>query len=135
MNEFKQVALGAYIGRWVYNYNGVTKYFSVMPDGDNFVITWGASIADLNSKKNRIVISDSEEVHKRILSKARAGFEIVAQLEGANWTKKCYDEFDAISEVVAVAKDEYRKRKPRKRKISLLDWMDGIDEYRENDAL
>lgn len=134
MSEFKQIPLGAYIGRWKYNYNGTVKYFSVMPEGDNFCISWGFAIAQLDTKRNRIIISDSEEVYKRILSKARAGFEIITQLRKDEWTTKCYDEFDAISEVVAIAKEEYRKRQPRKRQISLLDWMEKKDEYRENDS-
>jgi len=134
MNEFTQTALGCYLGVWRYKVNATrSKYYSVIPTGNNFEIRWGGTLDEMKSRKDQIVIGDSEEVYRRILSKARGGFEIINQIAEVDWTPKCHDTYDTISEVLATEKIEARKRKPRKRTLSLVEWMSGMEEYREND--
>lgn len=133
MSEFTQVKLGNYIGVWSY---GTSKFYTITPTGNNFVIRWGKNIVEANTRKEHIVVEDSSEVYQRILSKARGGFQLVGGVVSeVMWTPKCHDEFNDIGEVLELEKTEARKRKPRKRQISLLDWMNGIKEYRENDSL
>lgn len=134
MSEFTQTSLGQYLGVWKYqDKSGSVKYYSVRPTGNKFIIRWGDTLEALDTRKEHILIDDSEEAYRRILSKARGGYELVGSIGEFEYTPKCYDAFDTIPEVLALEKSEYRKRKPRKRKLSLLEWMDGLDEYREND--
>lgn len=138
MSTFTQTALGKYLGVWRYEQGTVVKYWRVLPSGyGEFEIRWGRTLAEFDAKKspNKIVINGSEECYKRILSKARGGYEFQSYLADIIWTPKCYDEFNTISEVLVAEQTESRKRKPRKRKLSLLDWMNGLEEHRENEQI
>lgn len=132
--EFTQMKLASFLGIWNYTHRGVVKFWRVLPDGDTFVIRWGSTLAELDAinSPNKIIISDSKECYKRILSKARGGYQHELNYTGIK-NSKCYDEFDSIAEVLVAEQSEARKRKPRKRKLSLLDWMGGLDENRENE--
>jgi hypothetical protein len=135
MSEFTQIKLGTLIGVWRYGLGGNTKYYIVIPTGKNFVIRWGKTLDEANARKEHIVVEDSKEVYSRILSKARGGFQLVSTVSEAMWTPQCHDEFNSVEEILEMEKTKARKRKPRKRKLSLLDWVGGLEEYRENDSL
>ncbi len=135
MSEFKQEYLGKYLGTWKYERGGSIKYYTVTPTGNSFVIRWGRSLAEANDHKEHIVVVDSKEVYERILSKARGGFEQVNKIPVSNENQMCFDTYNNIAEVLESEQTEARKRKPRKRKLSLLDWVGGLEEYRENDSL
>lgn len=109
------------------------KYYSVIPTGNTFTISWGSTLDELENRKDKIIVADSEEVYRRILSKARGGYEVYKLVPQSDWTPKCHDTYDNIVEVLETEKIEARKRKPRKRTLSLVDWMSGMEEYREND--
>ncbi len=136
--EFTQMKLASFLGIWNYTHRGIVKFWRVLPEGDTFVIRWGDTLAELDALNSpcKIIINDSDECYKRILSKARGGYVLeqpFGELGGGFWTPKCHDEFDSIEEVLVEEQSESRKRKPRKRKLSLLDWMGGLDENRENE--
>ena len=132
MSEFTQTKLGTYLGIWKYSSGRGVKYYSATPQGDDFVIRWGKTLDEVKTRKEYIQVSDSSEIYRRILSKARGGFTLRTPIGLGEWTRKCHDEYDTIAEVLQLEKDEARKRKPRKRKLSLLDWVGGMEEYREN---
>lgn len=137
-NEFTQTELGKYLGVWQYNFGGKQKYWRVLPHlHSKFIIQWGTSLEELDYPKspNKIIIDDSEECYRRILSKARGRYVLVGQMGAGGWTPQCHDEFNSVEEILEMEQTEARKRKPRKRKLSLLDWMGGQEEYRENDSL
>lgn len=133
--EYTQKALGSYLGVWKYEKGKTAKWYRILPVDDKFEIRWGRTLAELALEKtpNRIVISDSEECYKRILSKARGGYIIKEQIRLVDYTPKCWDTFDSMSEVLVAEASESRKRKPRIRKLSLLEWVGGMEEYRENE--
>lgn len=132
MSEFKQQYLGKYLGLWKYELGGNIKYYSVKPTGNSFTIRWGNSIDGL-AGEHYISVEDSAEVYQRVLSKARGGFKHIDPIPWEMASDKCYDQFNNIDEVLESEQAEARKRKPRKRKLSLLDWVGGLDEYRDND--
>lgn len=135
--KFTQLELGTALGTWKYQSGNTIKYFRVLPLESKFIINWGRVEAELYFYKNpnRTIIENSDECYKRILSKARAEYKLDKHLEQRYWTPKCYDEFNSIEDVLAYEKSEAGKRKPRTRSISLIEWMSGMDEYRENDEV
>lgn len=128
--------LGSYLGIWGYKSSATsnfTKYFKVVPIGDKFEITWGTTLKSLDTPQNRkLTVVDSQECYKRILSKARAGFVLKTPYEGILTAKSC-QRFESIEDVLTKESSEALKRKPRKRSISLIDWMDGLTEERADE--
>lgn len=136
MSNFTQTPLSRYLGTWMYENNGRRKYYRVVPYGDkHFEVRWGKTLSELGDGKspNKIILEDTLEVYKRILSKRRGGFQKYGDVANITLTPKCFDTFDDMDEVLEREKSEAVKRKPRQRKISLLDWMSGMETYREND--
>lgn len=135
--EHTQVELSEYLGTWRYQDGKTTKYWRVLPSDNTFTISWGRTLLELDAVKtpNKTVIEDSGECYKRILSKARGGYVIYKRIGSSLLTPKCHDTYDAISEVLASEQSESRKRKPRTRKLSLCEWMSGMEETRENETI
>lgn len=137
MSKITKTPLGHYLGLWKYADKSTVKYYQVIPSTSpqGFIITWGKTIKECQTSKNKIVITDPQEVYKRILSKVRGGFVMHKRLERERYTVPCYKAFDTIEEVIGAERIEFKKRKPRVRKLSLLDWMSGLDEHREDEKL
>lgn len=119
--------LGFILGLWCYtDKDGGSKYYRVMPidNSDRFAITWGRSIEGVMESKEVIKVSH-QEAYRRTLSKALGGYVFLSGLDSSLWSHICQTEVESISEKVEQANKNRLLRKPRQKKVTLLDWISG----------
>lgn len=137
MSEFTQIKLGSILGIWKYENRQVYKYYKIYPLENKFIINWGKTLKELNDNffiyRPTIVISSSAEAYRRILSKARGGFKLEIPIEEIDWTPQCSDEFDSIEEIIKLEEIEFNNLKPRKKTLSLIEWINNLKKISKNE--
>lgn len=121
--------LGEMLGTWCYTKkDGSMKYYRVAPieHTDLLGITWGTNLDDLYTS-TEIVKVGHEEAYRRTLSKAMGGYVFFVGMDRDYWTPICLTEVESIAAQVKKANEARELRKPRQKKITLLDWLSGAD--------
>jgi len=120
--------LGDYLGVWRYAQNGIEKYFCVMPEQNSttLLISWAKTEEELQTFKEHIRVP-APEAERRILSKALSGYELIRPLARAEWTYLCRLIINDIRQQVKEIKMERGRRRNMPRKLTLLEWIGGMD--------